>query len=71
MYYKVSVKTIQDSFLMIAASFLLLATNWLAFHDYREAHTPRDWLMLFGSILVFAEFARDVWKQKFRASQKE
>ena len=35
-----------DYLLMIAASFLLLVVNWLAFHDIRQAHTVRDWLML-------------------------
>lgn len=33
-----------DGLLMIAAGLLLLAVNWLAFHDFREAHTVRDWL---------------------------
>ncbi len=43
---------------MIAASLLLLAGNWLAFHDWREAHTVRDWLMLMASLLVFLRVAR-------------
>jgi hypothetical protein len=47
-----------DNVLMIAASFLLLMVNGLAFHDLREAHTLRDWLMLLASILVVIEFAR-------------
>ena len=29
-----------DNLLMIAASFLLLAVNWLAFHDFQEKRTP-------------------------------
>ena len=51
-----------DNFLMVAASLLLLAVNWFAFHDFREAHTVRDWLMLFASILVFIQFGREFWK---------
>jgi len=47
---------------MVAASLLLLAVNWFAFHDFREAHTVRDWLMLFASILVFIQFGREFWK---------
>lgn len=50
-----------DSILMIAASLLLLVVNWLAFHDFREAHTVRDWLMLLASVLVFLQFARVFW----------
>jgi hypothetical protein len=45
-----------DNVLMIAASILLLAVNWLAFHDLREAHTVRDWLTLLASILVVIKF---------------
>ena len=47
-----------DNLLMVAASLLLLVVNWLAFHDVREVHTVRDWLMLFASILVAIQFAR-------------
>jgi hypothetical protein len=49
---------------MIAASFLLLMVNWLAFHDLREAHTVRDWLMLCASILVVIQFTRVFWNSK-------
>ncbi|CAN5639981.1 hypothetical protein BH10CHL1_BH10CHL1_10210 [soil metagenome] len=52
-----------DYLLMLAASLLLLAVNWLAFHDFREAHTIRDWLMLCASVLVFTQFARAYWKR--------
>jgi hypothetical protein len=31
-----------DNLLMIGAGLLLLVVNWLAFHDFREAHTVRD-----------------------------
>ena len=55
-----------DSLLMIAASLLLLAVNWLAFHDFREAHTVRDWLMLLASVLVFFQFAREIWNRNLR-----
>jgi hypothetical protein len=54
-----------DTFLMVAASLLLLAVNWLAFHDFREAHTVRDWLMLLASVLVFIQFARAFWQRNF------
>jgi hypothetical protein len=50
-----------NTLLMIAASLLLLFVNWLAFHDFREAHTVRDWLILIASVLVFIEFARELW----------
>jgi hypothetical protein len=49
-----------DNLLMIAASLLLLFVNWLAFHDFREAHSVRDWLML-----VFIQFAREFWSRNF------
>ena len=52
-----------DNLLMLTASLLLLAVNWLAFHDFREPHTARDWLMLVASILVLYQFAREFWKQ--------
>ena len=42
-----------DNLLMIMAGLLLLVVNWLAFHDFREAHTTRDWLMLVASVPVF------------------
>lgn len=50
-----------DNLLMVAASILLLAVNWLAFHDFREVHTVRDWLMLLASVLVIVQFARVFW----------
>ncbi|CAN5731882.1 hypothetical protein BH10CHL1_BH10CHL1_06370 [soil metagenome] len=50
--------------LMMAASLFLLAVDWLAFHDFREAHTVRYWLMLFASVIVFTQFARDFWQRK-------
>jgi hypothetical protein len=50
-----------DTLLMIVGSLLLLFVNWLAFHDFREAHTVRDWLMLLASVLVLMEFAREFW----------
>lgn len=54
-----------DNLLMIAASLLLLVVNWLAFHDIREAHSLRDWLMLIASVLVFLQFAREFWNRNF------
>ena len=55
----------RDSLLMLAASLLLLVVNWLAFHDFGEPHTGRDWLMLLASVLVFLEFGRELWKRNF------
>ncbi|HEY6042757.1 MAG TPA: hypothetical protein VIX58_11550 [Anaerolineae bacterium] len=54
-----------DTLLMIIASLLLLVVNWLAFHDFGEAHTVRDWLMLLASLLVFVQFARQFWNRNF------
>ncbi len=54
-----------DNLLMIAASVLLLVVNWLAFHDFGEAHSLRDWLMLLASVLVFFQFARELWNRNF------
>jgi hypothetical protein len=54
-----------NSLLILLASLLLLFVNWLAFHDLGEAHTVRDWLMLIASVLVFLEFARELWNRYF------
>ncbi len=54
-----------DNLLMIAASLLLLFVDWLAFHDFFEPHTVRDWLMLLASVLVFVQFAREFWNRNF------
>ena len=54
-----------DILLMIVASLLLLAVDWLAFHDFGETHTVRDWLMLLASLLVFFQFAREFWNRNF------
>lgn len=48
-----------NNLLVITVSLLLLFVNWLAFHDFREIHTVRDWLMLIASALVFLKFARE------------
>jgi hypothetical protein len=53
-----------DSIIMLAATSLLLFVNWLAFHDFLEPHTIRDWLMLPASALVFVEFGRAIWKKR-------
>jgi hypothetical protein len=55
-----------DNVIIIAASLLLLVVNWLAFHDFREAHTVRDWLMLLATVLVFFQFARQFWNRNLR-----
>jgi ABC-type transport system involved in cytochrome c biogenesis permease subunit len=54
-----------DNLLVIVASLLLLFVNWLAFHDFREVHTVRDWLMLIASILVLLKFAKEFWNRRF------
>lgn len=54
-----------DNLLIIAAGFLLFVVNWLAFHDFREAHTVRDWLMLVASVLALIQFAREFWNRNF------
>lgn len=43
---------------------LLLAVDFLAFHDTLERHTLRDWLTLLASILVFVYFAREIFGKK-------
>ena len=48
-----------DIVLMTVASLLLLFVDWLAFHDFREVHTGRDWLTLLVSILVMIQFLRN------------
>ncbi len=58
-----------NNLLLLAASLLLLFVNWLAFHDIREPHTVRDWLMLLASALVFLEFARELWNQYSKQTQ--
>ena len=54
-----------NNLLVLITSLLLLFVNWLAFHDFRETHTVRDWLMLSASILVFLKFAKEYWKRPF------
>jgi hypothetical protein len=49
-----------DWALMTAGTLLLLAVNWLAFHDFAEVHTVRDWMVLVASVAVFAHFAMDL-----------
>jgi hypothetical protein len=52
-----------DNIVMVLAAVLLLAVDWLAFHDILEPHTVRDWLMLAASILVFLHFGRTAWSR--------
>lgn len=54
-----------NNLLVLITSLLLLFVNWLAFHDFREAHTVRDWLMLIASVLVFLKFAKEFWNRHF------
>jgi hypothetical protein len=56
-----------DRLLIVAASFLILFVDWLAFHDVFEVHAARDWLMLLASALVLTEFARLLWKSRRHA----
>jgi hypothetical protein len=39
-----------------AATVLLLAVDWFAFHDLGEPHTFRDYLTLVASMLVLFRF---------------
>jgi hypothetical protein len=55
-----------DDLLILTASVLLLFVNWLAFHDFHETHTVRDWLMLLVSVLVLIKFTREFWNRHFR-----
>ncbi len=52
-----------NNVLMLTASLLLLFVNWLAFHDFREPHTVRDWLMLIASVLVILKFVGESWSR--------
>jgi len=52
-----------NNLLVITASLLLLFVNWLAFHDFREAHSVRDWLMLIASVLILLKFVKELWNQ--------
>jgi DNA-binding CsgD family transcriptional regulator len=52
-----------NNLLLGMASLLLLCVNWLAFHDFWEVHTVRDWLMLIASTLVFLKFVKELWNQ--------
>jgi len=53
-----------NQILMLGTIFTLLALDWLTFHDLWEAHSWRDWLTLFVSILVFFYFAMELSKKK-------
>jgi len=52
-----------NNLLVITTSLLLLFVDWLAFHDFREAHTVRDWLMLIASVLILLKFVKELWNQ--------
>lgn len=54
-----------NTLLILMAGMLLLAVNWLAFHDIDEVHTVRDWLTLAASVLVLAKFSLELWEQYF------
>lgn len=58
-----------NNLLVLTASFLLLFVNWLAFHDFRETHTVRDWMMLIASLLIFVKFTKELWNQFSSKSQ--
>ena len=42
--------------IVAAAILILLAVDWLTFHDLLEPHTVRDYLTLAASLLVFVYF---------------
>ena len=58
-----------DYLLIAVVTLLLVAVNWLAFHDFRESHTARDWLMLFASVLVLIHFARLLRRRHLRHAE--
>lgn len=60
-----------DNLILFMATLLLIFVDWLAFHDFLEPHTARDWLMLAASFLVFIQFAREAWKAIGRKSQPD
>jgi hypothetical protein len=43
---------------LILAAILLLAVDWLMFHDLFEPHSVRDYMTLVASLLVFACLGR-------------
>jgi len=47
--------------LMFSATTLLLIVDWFAFHDFREPHSTRDWLMLLASALVFIRLGSELY----------
>jgi hypothetical protein len=55
-----------DNLLMLTASLLLLFVNRLAFHDFHETHTVRDWLILIASVVVFLKFIKESWNRKIK-----
>jgi len=56
-----------DKILVVSSSVILLILDWLAFYDWLEAHTIRDWGMLVATCLVLTEFARQYWNTRSRA----
>ncbi len=50
--------------LVVAIIVLLLALDFLSFHDIFEMHSLRDWLTLLLSILVFFYFAKVYLEKK-------
>jgi len=53
-----------DRVFTLAAGIILLAVDWLAFHDLMEPHTVRDWLTLLASALVFIQLGRTLWAER-------
>jgi hypothetical protein len=43
---------------LFLAAILLLAVDWLMFHDLFEPHSVRDYMTLVASLLVFACLGR-------------
>ncbi len=43
--------------LLAFASLVLAAVVFLAFHDFAEAHTARDWLSLLSAVVVWSATA--------------
>lgn len=52
MMYNLAMKRI----LAIGTVLLLLGADWLAFHDWSEVHSLRDWLMLAATVTAIIYF---------------
>lgn len=52
-----------NKLLLFVTTLLLLIVDFLTFHDFFEAHTPKDWLILTLSITFLIYVARAAFKK--------